>query len=110
MGHDLTDEQYKSQVSAVWRATIIMAVLTVLEVAAALMWPEDMSRAVLNIMFVLMSIAKGYFIVAEFMHVKYEKRALTLTILGPLFFLIWFIIAFMWEGSEWLALRELWGV
>ncbi len=110
MGHHLTDEQYKSQVSAVWRATWIMAVLTVVEVAAALMWPEDMSRGLLNLGFVLMSIAKAYFIVGEFMHVRYEKRALTLTILGPLFFLIWFIIAFMWEGYEWLALRELWGM
>lgn len=110
MAHELTEEQYKSQVSAVWRATIIMAVLTVAEVAAALMWPEDMSRGALNVGFVLMSIAKAYFIVGEFMHVKYEKRALTLTILGPLFFLIWFIVAFMWEGSAWLALRQFWGV
>ena len=114
MAHELTEEQYKSQVNAVWKATIIMGVITIAEVAFALWWLANMdhgsSKAVLNTGFVLMSLAKAYFIVGEFMHVKYEKRALTLTILGPLFFLIWFIIAFMWEGSEWLALRQFWGM
>jgi len=112
MAH-LDDATYKKQVRAVWVATAIMGVITILEVAIALFvhfnYPE-FPRMALNSMFILMSIAKAYFIVAEFMHVKYEKRALILSIIGPTFFLIWFIIAFLWEGGAWLQARQIWEV
>ena len=112
MAH-LDDATYKSQVRAVWMATLIMAVVTILEVGIALLvhynYPE-FPRMALNLMFIFMSLAKAYFIIAEFMHVKYETRALALTIMGPTLFLIWFIIAFLWEGSAWLNLRQIWGV
>ena len=112
MAH-LDDATYKKQVSAVWRATFIMAVITILEVGIALFvhynYPE-FPRMALNLMFILMSLAKAYFIIAEFMHVKYETRALALTIMGPTFFLIWFLIAFLWEGSAWLEYREMWNI
>lgn len=112
MAH-LDDATYKSQVRAVWVATGIMSVVTILEVGIALLvhynYP-DFPRGALNLMFVLMSLAKAYFIIAEFMHVKYETRALAITIMGPTFFLIWFIIAFLWEGSAWLHMRQIWGL
>lgn len=112
MSHELSAEQYKSQVSAVWRATIILSIVTIVEVAAALVYmnayPNGEFRMLLNSFFIVMSLAKAYFIVGEFMHVRYETRALTLTILVPLVFLIWFIIAFLWEGAEWLNNREMW--
>lgn len=108
--HHLSDEAYKRQKAAVWRATIIMAVVTVLEVTAALNWPDGWPRMLLNLLFILMSAVKAFFIIGEFMHLKYEVRALIISIIAPCFFLIWFIIAFMWEGSSWLHLREFWHV
>jgi len=63
------------------------------------------SKIFINSFFVIASLLKAFFIVGEFMHVRYETRALTLTILVPLVFLIWFIIAFLWEGAEWLDNR-----
>jgi len=111
---DLGDAEYKSQVSAVWKATLWLSIITIVEVAGALIWiwwlyPDGGGpRWFLNMMFAMASVLKAYFIVAEFMHVKYETRALALTILGPLMFLIWFIIAFLWEGAEWLNNREFW--
>mgnify|MGYP006251460563 FL=1 len=56
------------------------------------------------------SLLKAFFIVGEFMHMKYETRALALTVLVPTVFLIWFIIAFLWEGAEWMNNREMWEV
>ena len=107
-GHEhLSDEAYKSQVNAVWKATGILAVVTVVEVGVALIfhaWP----RGVLNSLFIMMSAVKAFFIVAEFMHLKYEARAMAVSILVPCVFFIWFIIAFMMEGASWLALRQLW--
>lgn len=108
--HVLDDVTYKHQVSAVWKATGIMAVVTVVEVAMALVWPEGWSRGVLNLLFILMSAMKAFFIVGEFMHLKYEVRALALSILMPLLFLVWAIIAFGLEGESWLNLRTIWGL
>jgi cytochrome c oxidase subunit IV len=107
--HLLDDVTYKSQVSAVWKATIIMAVVTVVEVGMALVWPEAWSRGILNLLFILMSVMKAFFIVGEFMHLKYEVRALAMSILMPLLFLVWAIIAFGMEGESWLNLRTVWG-
>jgi len=112
--HNMDDATYKSQVNAVWRATGILSIITLVEVALALWWiwvydpMGTHGKFLLNLIFVLASLGKAYFIVAEFMHVKYETRALTLTILGPLLFIIWFIIAFLWEGAEWLGNRNFW--
>lgn len=108
--HELSDAEYKSQVSAVWKATAWLSIITIVEVVAALLYPEGAPKIMLNIFFILASLLKAYFIVGEFMHVKYETRALAITILAPTIFLVWFIIAFMWEGGEWLNLREYWGV
>lgn len=107
--HLLDDATYKSQVSAVWRATVIMAVVTVVEVGMAITWPEGWSRSVLNLLFIVMSAMKAFYIVGEFMHLKYETRAMALSILMPLLFLVWAIIAFGMEGKSWLDLRLLWG-
>ncbi len=114
MGHHITDEQYKSQVSAVWRATIWLSVITIVEVVAALMWMNYVepgtSKFLLNGFFIAASLLKAFFIVGEFMHVRYEFRALTLTILTPTIFLIWFIVAFLWEGDAWKNNRQRWDV
>jgi cytochrome c oxidase subunit IV len=107
--HILPDAQYHSQVKAVWRATYIMAVVTVIEVSMAIMWPHEWSRLVLNLLFIFMSLMKAFFIVGEFMHLKYELRALVLSILVPLLFLVWAIIAFAMDGESWLNLRTVWG-
>ena len=107
--HLLDDASYHSQVKAVWRATYIMGVVTIIEVAMAIMWPEGWSRLVLNLLFIFMSVMKAFFIVGEFMHLKYELRALILSILMPLLFLVWAIIAFSLEGQSWLNLKTIWG-
>lgn len=107
--HILPDEQYHSQVKAVWRATYILAIVTVVEVGMAIFWPDGWSRLVLNLLFIFMSLMKAFFIVGEFMHLKYELRALVLSILVPLLFLIWAIIAFSLEGDSWLNLKTIWG-
>jgi len=37
MSHHLSDEQYKSQKSAVWRATFILGIVTFVEIGLALL-------------------------------------------------------------------------
>lgn len=101
-GNHLTEEQYQSQVRAVWKATLYLGIITIVEVAIALIFGEKWPKLVLNSLFIIMSLWKAFYIIGEFMHIKYEKRTFALSLGLPLSFLIWGIIAFMWDGTEWL--------
>lgn len=108
-GHHIDDAAYNSQVNAVWKATAWLTVITIVEVGIALLylymftsWP----RMAVNIFFILASAMKAFFIVGEFMHLKYEQRAFIISLGVPLIFLIWAIIAFSVEGSFWLEIRN----
>ncbi|MCB9033052.1 MAG: cytochrome C oxidase subunit IV family protein [Chitinophagales bacterium] len=100
----LTEEQYNSQVKAVWKATAWLTVITVVEVAVALGLGHAVPKIVLNIFFAMASVAKAFFIIGEFMHLKYEKRAFIISLGVPLIFLVWAIIAFTVDGAYWLDL------
>lgn len=108
MSGPLTQAEYRHHVSAVWRVTVILAIVTVVEVAGALLYPHSMPRIILNLFFIVMSLIKAFYIVAVFMHMKYERRAMQLTVLLPTLFLVWAIIAFLWEGGSWLKMKGVW--
>lgn len=111
VSHEMDEATYKAQVSAVWRVTWWLTVITVLEVVFALIYmyiPEintTVPRFVLNLTFIIASLGKAFFIIGEFMHLKYEKRILMVSMAVPLIFLVWAIIAFMYEGDYWHNLR-----
>ncbi|MBC8047512.1 MAG: cytochrome C oxidase subunit IV family protein [Fimbriimonadaceae bacterium] len=96
----------------VWKVCRILGYVTIFEVAAALIYfyffKEDVPKLLVSSLFIILSALKAYFIMSEFMHLKYELKAMTLTILTPFLFLVWGVIAFLWEGEYWLSLKELW--
>jgi cytochrome c oxidase subunit IV len=65
----------------------------------ALIYPQEWTRMPLNIFVIVMSLLKAWYIVGVFMHLKYEVMNLIATVLFPLVFLVWAIIAFLWEGD-----------
>lgn len=107
----MNQEEYKHQVNSVWKATAILAAVTIIEVSIAILYDkffhDSGMRIGLNIFMILASLVKAFYIVSIFMHMKYERAALVMTVLMPIFFLIWFIIAFLWEGSSWLNMRSI---
>lgn len=62
--------------------------------------------AITGLAMVVLSLYKAYFIVYEFMHLRYEVKGLALTVLLPTVLLIWGLIAFLWEGNTWGDRRE----
>jgi cytochrome c oxidase subunit 4 len=54
----------------------------------------------------VLSLYKAYFIIYEFMHMKYEVKSLAMTVLLPTALLIWAIIAFFQEGDSWKSRRQ----
>ncbi len=109
MAH-LTREESRKKV---WRVCWILAGVTLIEISAALIqynYFKEAPKLPLNILFIILSAAKAYFIMSEFMHLKYELKAMAISILAPFLFLIWGIIAFLWEGNYWLSSKEFWNI
>lgn len=105
---DLSHDEMKMRV---WRVCRVLAFITAFEITAALLYYYGVlpfSKIWLDILYAILSVLKAYYIMSEFMHLKYELKPMTITILTPFLFLVWGIIAFIWEGSYWLSARELW--
>jgi cytochrome c oxidase subunit IV len=103
MGH-LSYEEGKK---VVFKGLILLGVITLIEVAIALVGKgyiiPDFYLPIW-IMFPAMiglSLYKAYFIVYEFMHMKYEVKSLALSVLLPTLLLVWAIIAFFNEAGAW---------
>ena len=59
-----------------------------------------------KIAIIILMLAKAYYIVAYFMHLKHEIKNLIMTIVVPLTLFIWFIIAFLGDGESYKNLRN----
>ena len=49
--------------------------------------------------FIGLTIVKAFYIVSEFMHLKYEAKVLIWSIIVPMIFVVWLIIALIYEGG-----------
>lgn len=106
-GHN-DEAAYQSQVRAVWKSTILLSIVTAVEVAIALThfyFFYESPKFLVNLIMVLATFLKAFFIIGEFMHLKYEQRAFIISLGVPLIFLVWAIIAFGIEGNYWLQMR-----
>ena len=85
------------------RVTIILTVLTIVELAFGFwmmgMPLESFSRHIIKGVIVILMIAKAFYIVGYFMHLKHELTNLIMTIVVPLGLFVWFIIAFLADGN-----------
>lgn len=86
----------KAQTKGIWKVFGILVVLTAIEFLFAFIMEPSMLR---NSIFIILTIFKAFFIVAEFMHLKHEARGLILTVLIPMALLVWLTIALVAEGS-----------
>ncbi|KAA9325969.1 cytochrome C oxidase subunit IV family protein [Adhaeribacter soli] len=85
-----------AQTKAIWRTFVILCVLTAIEFAFAFAMEPSMLR---NSIFIILTIFKAFFIVAEFMHLKHETKSLIWTIMIPTALLVWLLIALLTEGT-----------
>ena len=58
-----------------------------------------------NPIYILLTLLKAYFIVAFFMHLKFEKVGLALAIIVPILFIIGLILVLTNESHYWIDLR-----
>src|ERR1700688_2122987 len=92
----------------VWRTFWILLGITVFELIIAIVYYEThfFPKHLLNGVFIIMTLAKAFFIVAEFMHLGHEIKNIVMTIAIPACLFIWFLIAFLWDGSSYHNLQN----
>jgi cytochrome c oxidase subunit IV len=98
---------YEEGKKVVFKGLILLAVITLIEVFLAL-WGNGhiqegfrLSRWILYPGMIFLSLYKAVFIINKFMHMEYEVKSLSLSVLMPFLLLVWAIIAFMSEGNYW---------
>lgn len=85
-----------AKIRKVWVTAGILAVATAIEFICAF----TMHRGpLLTSIFVLLTFFKTFYIVGEFMHLKYESKMLIWSIVLPITFIIWLIVALLVEGG-----------
>lgn len=111
MGH-LSYEESKKKV---FQGLMLLGAVTLVEVGLSLFGKgyiiggvEDYAWITYLVGFGLIafSLYKAYFIIYEFMHMRYEVKGLAMSVLLPTLLLIWAIIAFFQEGDSWKDRRE----
>lgn len=98
---DLVHEQEHAAMSKgkIWKVFFILLGITVVEFIIALAVPESaMPHLVRNSIYIILTIFKAYYIVAYFMHLKFEKYALKAGILFSLILIVYLIVLMLIEG------------
>lgn len=95
-----------AKIKKIWMTTLILAVVTGIEFLLAF----TMERGtLLTSIFVGLTLVKAFYIVAEFMHLKYEVKVLIWSIVLPMLFVVWLIVALLTEGQSIFGSKEIWG-
>lgn len=85
----------KEKIKKLWTVAGILGAVTAFEFLIAF----TMSHGPLKTsIFVGLTIVKAGYIVGEFMHLRYEVKVLFWSILIPLIFVVWMLVAFVYEG------------
>lgn len=87
----------KERIKKLWQVAGILGIITLIEFAVAFLVPHEL-KDVRVWTFILMTIVKAAYIVGEFMHLRHETKVLMWSILVPIVFIVWMLVAFVYEG------------
>jgi cytochrome c oxidase subunit IV len=82
---------------AIWKTFWILLILTAIEFVIAFTMPANTLRVAI---FCGMTIVKAFYIVGEFMHLKHEVKSLIWMVLIPTLFVVWLLVALIYEGGH----------
>ncbi|MEH6304981.1 cytochrome C oxidase subunit IV family protein [Olivibacter sp. CPCC 100613] len=99
-----THEEHHADMSKklIWKVFFYLLAITCLEffIALALVYHGPLEKGPLvNFIYVVLTLVKAYYIVAYFMHLKFEKMGFIVSTLIVFVFIIYFIILLLTEGS-----------
>jgi cytochrome c oxidase subunit IV len=91
----------------IWKVAGILTAITCVEFFIALyMVPgHHMPIEAANPIYIVLTLVKAFYIVAFFMHLKFEKMGLILAVIVPILFIIGLILVLTNESHHWIDLR-----
>lgn len=105
-GESIDGQASKKQIGRLMKVTLILSVVTVLEVILGLTGNAyGLPHWITASLFLIMTVFKAAYIVKVFMHLGDEVKNMIITVLIPLTLFVWFIIAFLADGSFWLHMN-----
>ena len=98
---------YEDSIKGAYKGLLLLGVVTLAEVGVSLFFGpiSSITKVIAGLILVAMAAYKAYFIVGDFMHMKFEAKGLAMTVLLPLLLLVWAVIAFLQEAGSWGARR-----
>ncbi len=92
----------EAKVKKIWKTAFILFAITAVEFVLAFTLPRGLF---LYFLFIALTVWKAKYIMMEFMHLGHEAKPLFYSIIVPLIFLIWLVIALVKEGIEIFSMR-----
>lgn len=93
--HTETPSNMKQQI---WKTFWILFALTIVDIGLYFMLLSTHSM-LKNLLFIALGIVKAFYIVAVFMHMKFEKKWLVNFIIYPMLFVVFLVILMLIEGD-----------
>src|ERR1700742_4442467 len=108
VGHGSHHEEPHFDTKPIWRTFWILLGITLVELVFATIHlkTEFPPKYVLNGIYLILTCAKAFYIIAEFMHLRHEIKNMIMTIAVPALLFVWFIVAFLWDGGSYNNLRN----
>ena len=92
----------KQKIKKIWMTALFLGVVTAIEFVFAFTMAAGTLRTSI---FVGLTLVKAFYIVSEFMHLKYEVKVLIWSIMIPTIFIVWLLLALLIEGEGILMLK-----
>jgi cytochrome c oxidase subunit IV len=90
----------------IWKVFFVLLVITCIEFFIALVIaPHYRGATWINPIYIVLTLFKAFYIVAYFMHLKFERIGLALAIIVPILFIIGLILVLTNESHYWIGLR-----
>ena len=85
----------------IWQVFFYLLGITAIEflIALVLIPKGILSQGIGNFAYIVLTLVKAFYIVAYFMHLKFEKVAFKTGIVVSLIFIVYFIVLMLTEGS-----------
>jgi caa(3)-type oxidase subunit IV len=91
----------------IWKVFFILLAITCVEffIALILVPKGIIPGRIANPVYIVLTLFKAFYIVAYFMHLKFEKMGLIFAIIVPILFIIGLILVLTNESHHWIDLR-----
>jgi cytochrome c oxidase subunit 4 len=89
--------KFKTNTQKIWGVLILLSIITTGEVALGIYKPDALmgtflSMKILNWIFIILTVAKAYYITWDFMHMRDETKALRRMVVWTVVFLICYLM------------------